>query len=175
MVYLTNLFAACLIFFTSSSAYAFVISSQNWPQTLQVGGVSWTLGGKNEDQNPILVEYITNNETLNKWTQLLTFQMTQTKVPDNVTPKLFAETEASQLRSKKGQEVTYSISAVTPTEALLEFSIHTPKEEQQNEVQRIIKTPDKKLIIMHYVVRKEKMDEAEKANWIAALKQLEVR
>lgn len=161
-----------LFFFTLSiCAHAATAPEKTkFPNTLKLGGIEWTLGNNQEDENLELAEYVSNGETVNNWKQLLTIQKFKFPIKEEITPKKFAEFEITQLQGHKEFKIVTNIIDANKNEALMEFQVQSPKAEQQHELQRIIKTSDNKLTIIHYVIKKEDMGKKERSQWLEALK-----
>ncbi len=161
-----------IFFFTLSlCAHAATTPEKSkFPSTINLGGIEWTLGNSQEDDNLELAEYVTKGENVNNWTQLLTIQKFKFPIKEEITPKKFAEFEITQLQGHKEFKIVTNIIDANKSQAFMEFQVQSPKAEQQHELQRIIKTPDNKLIIIHYVIKKDDMGNKEKTKWLDALK-----
>jgi hypothetical protein len=148
-------------------------AGQNESQTpamiFNLAGKEWRLRFKDETNSAKLQEYLTQNENINKWTELLTLQRFKYKFAKEVTPHFFAEKEITSLKEKCPDCMTAVVDA-SPEETIMEFRVLAPVDKQQDELQRIIKKPDGQIVILHYAVKKNDMGEAERAKWLAALK-----
>lgn len=144
-------------------------TKNEFPTTLNAGGQVWNLANQQQDKDVILAEYVTNNEKVDNWTQLVTFQKFKFAFPKELTPAKFAEGEFSQLQ-KQGYKLKSAILESSPNEAIMEFRIEEPASEQQDEIQRIIKTPSDEVLVFHYVLKKSDMGDAERTKWTTALK-----
>lgn len=148
-------------------------AKDKFPATLNLGGIEWKLGNEQQDKDVHLAEYVSNNENVNNWTQLVTFQKFKFIFPKEVTPSKFAEGEFSQLQ-KQGYKLKTSIIESSPDQAIMEFRIEEPTAEQQDELQRIIKTTNGQVLVFHYVIKKSDMGAAERSKWITALKGIDM-
>lgn len=145
------------------------VTSMTFPKSITLDGKEWKLGFQQENEDVIIAEYVTDNETVDNWTQLFTFQKFKLEVPKQITPSLFAEREVQQIE-KAGYKVISNVTDATPQEAMLEFRVLSPKAKQQDELQRIIITPNTNLIVLHYVIKKSDMGTAERTKWMSILK-----
>lgn len=158
---------------TATPATAPAAQKIAFPPTLKFNDQEWKLGYNHEDSDVALAEYVTRGENVNNWTELLTIQKFNFTIKKEVTPSAFADIEISQFKSQ-GYTVVTAITDANAQEAIFEFRVQAPKAEQQDEIQRIIKTADDKLIVLHYVVKKADMGDAERKKWIANLKSIDV-
>lgn len=149
------------------------VPKTNFPATLTLGDQKWELANNQEDDNLVLGEYITGGEKIDAWTQLVTFQKFKFAINKEVTPAMFAQSEIDELNKQK-YKMASNIIESNPQEALMEFRISSPEAEQQDEIQRIIKTPDDKLIVLHYVIKKADMGDEERNKWIDILKKIDI-
>ncbi len=169
IIWILYFFLAILIAFP---IYADPISSPvNLPTTLNFADEIWQLGYSHEDNDIKMGEYVTNNENVNNWTRLVTVQKFKFLFPKEVTPVVFANDEIAQLKNKQ-YAVAYNIIESNPQEATIEFRIIKPESEQQDELQRLIRTPDDELVIFHYVTKKVYMGKTERIKWINLLKSM---
>lgn len=141
----------------------------NSTPSLSLGGKEWRLRYKAETNETKILEFVTNSETINKWTELVTFQKFKYKFPKTVTPMSFADKEIANIK-EKGYKYTYTSFDSSPLEATIEFRILAPLDQQQDEIQRIIKTPEDELIVLHYAIKKNDMGDMERTKWVGALK-----
>ncbi|MBA3662502.1 MAG: hypothetical protein H0W64_12290 [Gammaproteobacteria bacterium] len=148
-------------------------TQHTFPETLELGGKSWKLDNFQADNNLTLGEYVTANQTVNNWQELITFQKFNFTMSKNFTPKLFADKEAEELRNQK-LKIIYNLISSNEQEAMMEFRVEEPTKDQQDELQRIVLTPDQRLVILHYVIKKSDMGETERKVWLEALKSIDV-
>lgn len=78
------LLMACMVFV--SAAYALPL------EALNLGGKEWKLGFKDENTRSKIMEFVTNDESVDRWTELVTVQLFKNVFPHEVTPIFFAET-----------------------------------------------------------------------------------
>lgn len=145
----------------------------DFPPRLKLGGHDWKLGYSADGNNSQIAEYVTHDENVNSWTQLITYQRLKFEVKKELTPAAFAQIEMEQLKSN-GFIAKSAIIDANPQEAIFEFRVSAPKVEQQDELQRIIKTADNKIIVLHYVIKKTDMGQAERSKWIGILRNIAV-
>lgn len=163
LFYTTALFAA-----TATTVTPTDTAKQLFPKTLNLAGQTWQLDNYQTDENLILGEYTLSGQTVKNWQELVTIQKFKFTVSKNFTPKLFADKEAEELRQQK-YKIIYNLISSNDHEALMEFRVEEPAKDQQDELQRIVLTPDQKLIIMHYVTKKSDMGDAARKRWTDAL------
>lgn len=163
--------------FIIASLMMFAFNAQamttDFPDALKLGGEQWTLGNHQEDDNLELAEYVSGAEDVNNWTQLITFQLFKFNFPPDITPTMFAEKEVGPLK-EQNYKVKFNILESSPSEAMMEFQVEEPLSQQQDEIQRIIKTEDNKLIVLHYVIKKMDMGKEAREKWINILKTLDL-
>ena len=167
LVFMYGIFIACALANTP-------IKNTEFPNQLSLGGQTWTLGYNDEDANTHLGEYVTNGENVNNWTQLVTLQKFKFMFPKDMTPAMFAEKEMEPLTKNPNYKFTFHIIEANAQEAIMEFNVEKPLSEQQDEIQRIIKTADDRLIILHYVIKKLDMGKEARDTWISALKSIKL-
>lgn len=140
---------------------------------ITIGDKQWKLGFKDENKNSLIQEYVTNNETVDHWTYLFSFHRFKIALPKEITPQALAENQVMALKNKGYQHVFTNL-ASSPDEALVEFRITSPLQDQQDELERIIKTPSGEFIILHYAIRKSDMGDAERNKWADFLKNIDL-
>lgn len=160
-----------LILVTIFPCYADTPSIVNLPPTLALDDEIWELGYSHEDNDIKTGNYVTNNENMNNWTQLVTIQKFKYYFPKEVAPVVFANNEIMQLKNKH-YSLIYTVIESNPQEAMIEFRILKPESEQQDELQRLIRTVDNELVVFHYAIRKQDMGVTERNNWITLLKNM---
>lgn len=168
-----GLIKCLIIFFLCSYCYAAQEEAKPSSTTITIADKQWKLGFKDENKDSLIQEYVINNETVNNWTELFTFRKFKFAFPTQVTPDVFAENQLTALKSK-GYQYLYTKHETSPQESIVEFRITSPVDDQQDELQRIIKTPNGEFIILHYAVRKSDMTELERQKWITALKNIDL-
>lgn len=143
----------------------------NLPPTLTVADEIWQLGYSHEDNEIKTGEYTTNNENINDWARMVSVQKYKFIFPKEVAPLQFANNEIMQLKNKN-YSVIYNVMESNFQEAIIEFRILSPKYAQQDELQRLIRTPDNEFVIFHYATKKNDMGEVERNKWINLLKSM---
>lgn len=144
-----------------------------FPNTLKLGDQTWTRDNLQQDDAVALAEYVTKNEKSTNWSQLVTFQMFKFQLRPDATPQLFADNEYKQL-IKIVPKAQFNIISTTTNEGMVEFRVVAPKDKQQDELQRIVITPKHKLIVIHYVVSKADMGQADRKKWMDILKGIDL-
>lgn len=117
------------------------------------------------------LEYIPADDDINQWQELVTSQFFP-GLQNKITPTEFARFMIQQLK-EAGYSADTKIIKDTADQAILEFSIKTPANQQQNELQMI--TRDKNgLYVLHYVVKKVDMGKDERMKWLKILENAQV-
>jgi len=156
----------------ATACYSETISlTAPFPTTLTIDSATWSLDFKQQNEDNKIGEYVTNHETVDNWTQLITLQYFNMNFSDEVTPKFFADSEIEQFKTH-GYELDYSVISASPEEAIIEFKVKKPIADQQDELQRILKTKNQGVFIIHYVIKKPDMGESERTKWIGFLKSI---
>lgn len=145
----------------------------NFPKTLDLDNRQWTLANHQENEDVQLAEYVTNGEDIDNWNELVTFQNFKFAVKKDLTPSMFANVEMDELK-KQNYTITFKNVEANDQEAIIEFRVTAPADKQQDEIQRIIITPDHRLIVLHYVIKKADMGETARNNWVNILKNIDV-
>lgn len=176
-----NMFYACFLACISMASFAETSGTRIYfpntqiqiPKTLTLGGEEWTLKNKEENGDLLLAEYTTNGETINNWSKLFTLQFFKFELKKGVTPDMFADAEISPLK-EQGYKVNYKKIKMGPQEGIIEFQVLEPESDQQDEIQKIIMSPENKLTVIHYVVKKQDMGDTERKKWIDALSNFDI-
>lgn len=168
LILLPIAFLACAAFAETTS------TTKSFPPELSLGGQSWKLGYNAENDNLAMAEYVTNGENVNNWNQLVTFQKFKHDFDKGITPTDIINKEIAQLNTMKNYKAIFNTTKLNDNEAIFEFRITQPSTEQQDELQRVILTPNRKLIILHYVIKKLDMGQPARDQWITALKNINV-
>lgn len=178
MIKFNSLFRGFLIgLFSISCAFAQGSSNhqleKNYPATLNFNGTEWKIDFADKNSSMLIVEYVTDGENVKNWKRLFTYQELLHKLPEGITPKQFAENIEGQIKEMK-LEGKFTYLESSDTEAIFEFQIMNPKDQQQDEIQRIILGKDRDFYVIHYVERKPDMGDAKRKEWIENLKGFKV-
>lgn len=111
------------------------------------------------------IEYIPMGQNINHWKELLTSQFFPGL--SEVSAKEFANQFLSDLK-KTGVIYTSNIIANQPKLVILEFQIKQPKNLQQDELQKIVKT-EEGMFVLHYAVKGSDMGEKNRKAWLKRL------
>ena len=87
---------------------------------------------------------------------------------DKITPKQYVDEFILDLQ-KSGFKPKMTILLEVQDEIIFEFSIDTPKNFQQDEIQKVVKGVDG-FYILHYVIKKANMGEETRKKWFDILK-----
>lgn len=112
------------------------------------------------------IEYIPAGQHINNWKELVTSQF----LPglSDVSAKEFANRLLSNLK-KSGVVYTSKIIDKQPKTVILEFQIKQPKNLQQDELQKIVKT-DEGIYVLHYAIKQSDMGAEKRHAWVQRLK-----
>jgi hypothetical protein len=148
-----------------------VLADPNPSAQITLDGKEWKLRFKDKNSHGEILEYVTNNESVDKWTELVSLQKFKFKLPKEVTLLALVEKEVANLKAK-GYQYTSTMIESTTQEVIVEFRVDSPAAVQQDEIQRIIKTPDDELVVFHYAIRKNTITPEERIKWVNALKEI---
>jgi hypothetical protein len=148
-------------------------SHYNFPSILHFNNQVWKLGAQHESPKSILAEYVINNETATQWSQLFSYQQMLQPLPDNVTPRDYADRIESSFKGKNLHYVFHLLNTAE-NEAMVEFKVEQAPGIAQHELMRIIKTKNSIFVLMHYVTKQAKLSEAERKMWIDNLQSMPV-
>lgn len=163
-----------IAFFSCLSCYAEGLGQANQSSSLVLADKQWKLGFKDENTNSKIMEFIMqNDDSVNNWSELLTFQKFKMTFPKEVLASACADKIITAIKAK-GVQYTYTSFESSPQEAIFEFRITSPVEQQHDELQRIIRTPDNHFIVLQYAVHKSDMGDTERMKIIDALKKADL-
>lgn len=162
-----------LLFSLSCYAADTTFSKMKWPPSMVFSDQKWQLGFHDENDDLAMAEYVTRGETVENWTELVTFQEFKLAFPPQVTPIAFADKQIEGLKAK-GYEIIYTNIESSAKEAIIEFQVKSPVAQQQDEIQRLIRMPNNTFVILHYVIKKYDMGNTERAKWVQVLKMINI-
>lgn len=126
----------------------------------------WKIGWGEKNDIIQTVEYVTGDDTVDNWHELITSQFLP-GAQNKVTPKEWALNAIQQIKDMGFNPVVKFIKD-TPDQVIYEWRIVEPAAHQQDELQMITKD-DNGLYVLHYVVKKPDMGEEERSKWIKNL------
>lgn len=126
----------------------------------------WRIGWGEKNDVVQTVEYVTGDETVENWNELITSSFLP-GMQKKASPLDWANNEIEQLKAEGFTPITKIIKQ-TPNQVIFEFRIVEPKNQQQDELQ-MITSDDTGLYILHYVIKKPDMGEEARAKWIKIL------
>ena len=135
-------------------------------QKIQFDGRPWkAVWGEHKDAITSL-EYIPSGQNINHWTELITSQF----IPGlkDVSAKEFANRVLADLKKTGIVYSTHFIDKQAKS-VIFEFRVQQPKNLQQDELQKVVKTPEG-IYVLHYAVKKKDMGTANRSKWINNLK-----
>jgi hypothetical protein len=127
--------------------------------------------GKKTDQITT-VEYVPLGDDVNDWKELITSQYFP-GIQNKITPKEFAERMMSGLK-KAGYQPIVTFIKETPDTVIFEFRVDSPKNQAQDELQKIVKGKDG-IYVLHYVIKKEDMGAEARSSWVKNLSDSEIK
>jgi hypothetical protein len=135
-------------------------------QAIQFDNRAWKAVWGEHKEAITTIEYIPVGQQINHWNELITSQF----IPglSEVSAKEFANRFLSDLK-KTGVIYSSKIMYQQPTTVILEFQVKQPKNLQQDELQKIVKT-NEGMFVLHYAIKKSDMGEKKRQDWISRLK-----
>lgn len=175
---LTNSALAIAIFMTSTTlAVAHekqdAALHEQFPSTLSFDNQQWKIDSTDKNENMLITEYTTNNESVHNWTRLFTYQELMHKLPSDVSAEVFAKNIESQIKQLK-LDAKFTFIESSANETIFEFQIMSPQENIQDELQRITLDKDGHFYVMHYVEKTSDMGDKTRQEWIQNLKNFKV-
>jgi hypothetical protein len=127
----------------------------------------WQAAWGKQSKEITSVEYVPMGDNVEKWTELVTSEFIP-DAQDKVIPKEFSELSMQGIE-KAGFKPVVTYINVSPKQVILEFRILAPSNAAQDELQ-IITSGSDGLYVLHYVIKKADMGQANRDKWIAILK-----
>lgn len=124
----------------------------------------WQAVWKKTTADSTMIEYIPMGDDINNWSELITSQ-SYSNIPNNVTPKKFADNVIRQLK-ETGLNPIITFIKESPNQIIFEFQIKNPKNMAQNELQMITKTANG-IYILHYAIKKSDMGKINREKWLS--------
>lgn len=120
-------------------------------------------------QTPMIttVEYVPFGDNIDQWNELVTSQFIP-NIQQKMTPKESADHVLQNIK-QAGFNPDVKFHLTTPTQVLFEFRITSPSNQVQDELQLITQAKNG-FYVLHYVIKKADMGEANRKKWIALLK-----
>lgn len=131
----------------------------------------WKIGWGKQTPEVTTVEYIPAGDNIENWNELITSQYfpgLQNKIP----PRAYMDMMMQELK-KQGFDAIFNIIEETSNQLIFEFRITSPKNQAQDELQKITKVNDG-LYILHYVIKQGDMGQQNRDKWIANLKKSQI-
>lgn len=137
------------------------LNTNNWK-------VAWT------DIKPDMttIEYLPHGQSVKDWQQMITTQF-MANIPADITPKMLAQQFIKNLQ-QQGFNPAITYHQESRNNVIFEFQIINPSEHAQDEIQKIVKTT-KGIYLLHYVIRKDNMDEKARNEWLEFIKTRELK
>jgi hypothetical protein len=131
----------------------------------------WTIAWGSKTDQITTMEYVPQGQDIKNWQELITSQFIP-GLPE-VTAKRMAQNFINQLK-QSGFKPEISLIDDQPDQFIFEFRLQAPSNMQQDELQKITKTPAG-IYILHYVIKKPDMGEAQRQAWIDRLKKSSIK
>lgn len=128
----------------------------------------WVAGWGQHNTKINTVEYIPSGQNVEAWNELITTQF-QPSLQQKITPMQYANFTHKNL-IQQGYDPDFIVHESTSKEVIFEFKVKKPLSEAQDEIQRVISTPDG-LYFLHYVIRQPDMSSNNRQTWLSNLKQ----
>jgi hypothetical protein len=127
----------------------------------------WQAAWGKKSEYGVDIEYVPMGEDINDWHELITSQF-YPGLQKLTTPKQFAYKMIAGLK-EKGFDPVITVHQKTPDEFIYEFRIEKPAAQAQDELQ-MIRSNNKGIYILHYVIKKSDMGDASREKWLKNLK-----
>lgn len=136
-------------------------------QKIQFDGRAWKAVWGEHKEAITTIEYLPLGQDINHWKELVTSQFFPGLA--EVSAKEFANRFLADLK-KTGVLYKSHFIETKPELVIFEFQVQEPKNLQQDELQKIVKTPEG-IYVLHYAIKKTNMTSANRKKWIIYLKQ----
>lgn len=128
----------------------------------------WRNGYAQRNSSSAILEFVTGNETVENWSELVTIQYLK-GIQEKISPEGFANMSKKHEESKMGQYVKFTILEISDNDALFEWQVEGyPGISDEHTITRVIKGKDH-MILLHYAGRPH-INEENRNIWIAQLK-----
>lgn len=128
----------------------------------------WQAAWGKQTEDSTTVEYIPAGDDIDNWHELITSQFFE-GIPENVSPKDFADTVIKQMQDA-GYSPNVTFIEESPTQVIFEFKISEPQSQAQDEIQKITKGKDG-FYVLHYVIKKSDMGQEQRDTWLKRIKE----
>lgn len=129
---------------------------------------AWQPAWSKHDSRSYTIEYVPLGDKVENWNELITSQYFA-KLKNDVSPMELAAAQIKQLQ-KKGYDPVVNIIESDDSQLIYEFRIESPKNQVQDELQKILKTPNG-VFILHYSIKQADMGEQQRDKWVKNLKE----
>lgn len=134
-------------------------------QKIQFDDRPWQAAWGRSNQGQLTIEYVVLGDDINHWHELITSQFFPGLT--GVNPRTFVQLIIDKLH-QEGFSPAINLIHSEPDQILFEFRILSPSNMAQDELQKIVKTPQG-FYILHYVIKKPDMGQEARDKWIKNL------
>ncbi|STX29368.1 Uncharacterised protein [Legionella beliardensis] len=113
------------------------------------------------------IEYVPAGDDIDQWQELITSQFIPSAT-QQLSPRQYLDLIIANFR-QSGLDPKVTIHEQTPKQIIFEFQINTPKNLQQDEIQKVTQT-DNGLYLLHYVTKKPDMGTENRQKWLNNIK-----
>jgi hypothetical protein len=131
----------------------------------------WRAGWGEKNDTIQTVEYVTGDDTVENWKELITSQYLP-GMQEKATPMDWANNAIAQLQNMGFNPIVKFIKK-DPDQVIFEWRLEEPESQQQDEIQMITKD-DTGLYVLHYVIKKPDMGDEARNKWIKNLENSEI-
>lgn len=132
----------------------------------------WQIAWGKKTPQITTIEYVPQGDDINQWNELITSQF----IPASsqlMTPKQYANRVIQNLRSL-GFKPMVQFFKESPQQVIFEFRILAPQNQQQDELQMVTQRANG-LYILHYVIKKMDMGQANRHKWLNNLEKSRIK
>ncbi len=111
----------------------------------------WVVGFQQSADNGLIIEFVTGNETVNNWTELVTVQFYRN--PKQLSPAQYASFVEKHYRDSYGDKAQVNILRVSDADALVEYRVSgQPGIQDEHTITRILRGKAS-LMLVHYAAK----------------------
>ncbi|RUQ81019.1 hypothetical protein [Legionella septentrionalis] len=133
---------------------------------------TWRAAWGKKTDAVVTIEYIPAEGKIMEWRELVTSQFIP-GIQDSITPIDFANSVIENLQNS-GLSPKITFHQKTPEQVIFEFSIASPENLKQDELQKITKGKDG-FYVLHYVIKETDMGDEIRNQWLQNLKDSQIK
>lgn len=132
----------------------------------------WQAAWGKKDAHSTTVEYVPMGDDINQWHELITSQYFS-PILDNLTPKVYSQKAMERLQ-EAGYKPILTYHQEKDNQVIFEFRITEPENQAQDELQ-MVTVHNHAFYVLHYVIKKADMGEANRNKWLTNLKKSTIK